>query len=214
MAGTARRNEVLRGGNRLPLGDQEPVGCDAQRGVVVEAAPSSSFEVAEADLLLEFLVIALDAPAQLGKVDQTTEGDAFGKGRKPVFGWLLLSLGPLDQQPLFRSIVGELIITMRDTNPHERKSRGQPLGRAFPPFDRAPGALGQVTRERLDRVRSMFGVTADQLRRSSAARPFLWRQRPCAWRPDRRVRHNAGYVPQPERRDVRTQIGVGTIAGV
>jgi hypothetical protein len=67
---------------------------------VVEAAPSSSFEVAEADLLLELLVIALDAPAQLGEVDQTTEGDTFGKGRKPVFGWLLLSLGPLDQQPL------------------------------------------------------------------------------------------------------------------
>jgi hypothetical protein len=53
----------IQGGNRLPLGDQEPVGCDAQRGVVVEAAPSSSFEVAEADLLLELLVIALDAPA-------------------------------------------------------------------------------------------------------------------------------------------------------
>src|ERR1019366_1489741 len=27
------------GGNRLPLGDQESVGGDAQRGVVVEAAP-------------------------------------------------------------------------------------------------------------------------------------------------------------------------------
>ena len=60
----------------------------------------------------------------------------------------------------------------------------------------------------------MFGARADQLRRSSAARPFLRRQRPCTWRPDRRVRHNAGYVPQPQRRDVRTQIGVGAVAGV
>ena len=28
---------------------------------------------------------------------------------------------------------------MRDTNPHESKARGQPLSRALPPFDRAPG---------------------------------------------------------------------------
>ena len=32
------------------------------------------FEVAEPDLLLELLVIALDAPAQLGEVDQAAEG--------------------------------------------------------------------------------------------------------------------------------------------
>ena len=126
----------------------------------------------------------------------------------------LLALGPLDQQPFFRSVVGELIITMRDTNPHASKARGQPLGRAFPPFDRAPGALGQATRERLDRDRPMFGVTADQLRRSSATRPLLRRQRPCARRPHRGVRHNAGDVGQPQRRDGRTQIGVGAIAGV
>src|ERR1035437_8087172 len=33
------------GGNRLPLGDQESVGGDAQRGVVVEAAPPSALEM-------------------------------------------------------------------------------------------------------------------------------------------------------------------------
>src|SRR6202142_4626140 len=55
-----------RGGNRLPLGDQEPVGRDAQRGVVVEATPTSPFEMPEPNLLFEILIIALDAPAQLG----------------------------------------------------------------------------------------------------------------------------------------------------
>src|SRR6185312_11749331 len=55
-----------RGGNRLPLGDQESVGCDAQRSVVVEATPTSPFEMPEPDLLFEILIIALDAPAQLG----------------------------------------------------------------------------------------------------------------------------------------------------
>ena len=59
-----------RGGNRPPLGDQEPVGRDAQRGVVVEAAPSSPFEMPKPDLLLELLIVALDPPAQLCQVDE------------------------------------------------------------------------------------------------------------------------------------------------
>jgi len=68
-----------RGGNRLPLGDQEPVGGDAQRGVVVEAAPTAPLVVPEAEFLLQFLVVALDPPAQLGAVDQLGEGDVIGQ---------------------------------------------------------------------------------------------------------------------------------------
>src|SRR3989442_313555 len=62
-----------RARNRLPLGDQESVGRDAQRGVMVEATPSASFIVPEPDLLLEFLIVALDPPAQFGDVDQIAE---------------------------------------------------------------------------------------------------------------------------------------------
>ena len=58
------------GGNRLPLGDQESVGGDAQRGVVMEAAPSAPFEMPKPALLLELLIVALDAPAQLGEIHQ------------------------------------------------------------------------------------------------------------------------------------------------
>src|SRR6267154_2425425 len=36
----------------------------------MEALPASTFEVAEAEFLLELLVVALDAPAQLGERDQ------------------------------------------------------------------------------------------------------------------------------------------------
>ena len=42
-----------RGGNRVPPGDQKGVGGDAQRGVVVEAAPSASFIMSNAGFLLE-----------------------------------------------------------------------------------------------------------------------------------------------------------------
>ena len=40
---------------------------------MVEAAPASPFEVAEPNLLFEFLVVALNAPAQLGGVDELME---------------------------------------------------------------------------------------------------------------------------------------------
>ena len=83
---------MLRG-NLCPLGDQESVGCNAQRGVVVEAPPTPAFKVSKPDLLLKLLIVALDAPAQFRCVDQITKGDVFRKGRKPVFGRLAFSFG-------------------------------------------------------------------------------------------------------------------------
>src|SRR5499426_3848810 len=68
---------ISRGGNRLSLGDQESVGRNAKGGVMVEAAPSPSFKMSQPDLLLEFLIVAFDPPAQLGNVDELTECDVF-----------------------------------------------------------------------------------------------------------------------------------------
>src|SRR4051812_47084603 len=108
--------------------------------MVVEAAPSAPLEVAETDLLLELLIIALDAPAQLGEIDQFAAVMFFRKGGEPVFGRLLLAFGPLDQQPLLQPAFGAGVIKMRGTNPHTRKARAKPLGRSLPPLDRAPGS--------------------------------------------------------------------------
>jgi hypothetical protein len=47
---------------------------------MVEAYPATSFEVPEPDLLLEFLIVALDAPAQFRGIDQIVEPDALCKG--------------------------------------------------------------------------------------------------------------------------------------
>jgi hypothetical protein len=102
---------------------------------MMNASPPTPFKMSEPEPLLEFLIIALDAPAQLDSIDQAAEGDVFRKGRESVFGRLVLAFRPLDQQPLFRPTVGETVITMRDTNVHARKARGQPVGRTFPPLD-------------------------------------------------------------------------------
>src|SRR6266851_4210344 len=86
-----------RGGNRSALGDQEAVSGDAECGVVMKASPSPAFKMPEPDLLLEFLIIALDAPTQLGEIDQTLEGYVVRQRREPTLGRLFLGLGPLDQ---------------------------------------------------------------------------------------------------------------------
>jgi hypothetical protein len=45
---------------------------------MVEAAPAAPLVMSKAEFLLEFLVIALDPPAQLGQIDQPLEGDVVG----------------------------------------------------------------------------------------------------------------------------------------
>jgi hypothetical protein len=89
-------------GNHLPLGDQKSVSGDAEGGVMVKAAPTARFKMPEPDLLLEFLIIALDASAQLGDIDQARKADLFRKRGEPVFDRLPLTLGPFDQQPFLR----------------------------------------------------------------------------------------------------------------
>src|SRR5712691_4480091 len=110
---------------------------------MVEAAPSAPFIVPEPDLLLELLIVALDAPTQFGGVDQSTEGDSEWKGREPVFGRCGLVLWPLDQQPFLCRGRG-VFVPMSNANTYARKARGQPVGRAFPPLDRMPGFRRQT----------------------------------------------------------------------
>src|SRR3982074_802751 len=76
---------------------------------MVKAAPSSAFVVAEPDLLFEVLIIALDAPAQFGEIDQPAEADALRQVREPVLCRCFSALRPLDQQPLVRLVVGQSV---------------------------------------------------------------------------------------------------------
>jgi hypothetical protein len=65
--------------------------------MMMEAAPATSLVMPEANLLLEFLIVALNAPAQLGIIDEPSEADGLGQSREPIFGRLGFPLGPLDQ---------------------------------------------------------------------------------------------------------------------
>ena len=59
----------LRGGKR-PSEREEGVSDGAECRVVVKASPHSTFEMVEPDLLLQFLVVAFDAPTQLREAHQ------------------------------------------------------------------------------------------------------------------------------------------------
>jgi hypothetical protein len=60
-----------RGGKTVPLGDQEPISGDAERGVVVETAPVATLIVPQSQLLFQLLIIPLDDPTVFGCLDQT-----------------------------------------------------------------------------------------------------------------------------------------------
>src|SRR5579863_140250 len=140
---------------------------------MMKAAPTASFEMTQSDFLLEFLIVALDTPAQLGQIDQTIERDFFRKRREPVFDRLRLAFGPFDQQPFFGPRRREIVIAMGRANAQARKTRSQLLGCSLAPRDRPPSLGGQTERQRLHRDRLMLAVAAHQPRRASPARPGL-----------------------------------------
>src|SRR5712671_2250957 len=110
---------------------------------MMEATPPAAFKVPKPNLLLEFLIVALDTPAQLGEVDEFAEADIGWQRRQPILGRLGFTFGPLDQQPLLRQQF-RLELAVSDPNAHAGKARRQPLGRTLPPPDRVPGILGQI----------------------------------------------------------------------
>src|SRR3989339_2150170 len=123
------------GGKRTALGDQEPVGGDTEGGMMVKPPPASALKMTQADFLFEFLVVAFNAPPQLGRSYQLFKCYVCVKAGEPIFCGFWFSLGPLDQQPFFRGAVATPIIMMPFVNPHGGKSRREYLVAAFPPGD-------------------------------------------------------------------------------
>src|SRR3954452_22344012 len=78
-----RPRQRLRG-KAVPARRSESVGRNAQRGVMIKAAPAASLVVSKAQFLFQFLVIALDPPAQFGQINQAIEGHVRREGGQPI----------------------------------------------------------------------------------------------------------------------------------
>src|SRR5215210_4421646 len=189
--GKANRRELRggpsRGGNPPPFGDQEAIGCKAQAGMGVGAAPAAALVVPKPEFLLEVLIVALNAPPELGEFDHAREADILWQRREPVLGGLLLALRPLDQEPFLRARLIQPVIAMSGSHPHPCEARGEPIGDALAPGDRGPRLWPKSKRQRLNRGWLVLAIPAHQLGWSSPARPGLRRQRRTALRPNRGV---------------------------
>jgi hypothetical protein len=90
---------------------------------MMEAAPTTAFVVTEADILLEFEIVAFNAPAQFRLIDHAFERDVGRQRREPVVIRFGCALRPLDQQPLFgRGLTSPGVIVGR-ANPPSGESR-------------------------------------------------------------------------------------------
>src|SRR4051812_9940229 len=154
---------------------------------MVEAAPAATLVVPEPKLLLELLVVAFDAPPELGKFDQALETNVLRQGREPVFGGLPLAFRPLDQEPFLRAQLIQPVIAMSGSHPHPCEARGEPIGDALAPGDLGPRLRPKSKRQRLHRDWLVLAIPAHQRGWSSPARPGLGWQRRTARRPNRGV---------------------------
>ena len=64
-----------REGENGSLGNEEPVGGNAERGMMVEASPTSTLDMAKADFLFQLEIIPLDSPALFRRVHEMGERD-------------------------------------------------------------------------------------------------------------------------------------------
>ena len=164
---------------------------------MMEAAPASPFKMGEAEFAFEFLVVALDAPAQFGRGDENVDGRVFGQGRKPVFRRLFFALRPFDEQPFQRMGRRNLPVPRSRPNPHGREARRQDFVRALPPWNDAPSLLGKPPRQCLGGNRDMFAVAAHARWRAASPAPGFGRQRFGAGGPDAQGRLHADHIGQP-----------------
>ncbi len=122
-------DEVFFAADRL-VGDesfchQEPVGRDAQGSMVVEPPPTSTLVVAQTEVLLQILVVALDALALMAGAGQLVDRRVLWQGRQGVFARLGIACRPLDEQPLLGALACFAAIAAGMAHPHSRESLSQ-----------------------------------------------------------------------------------------
>src|SRR6266536_256699 len=106
--------------------------------MMMEAPPPSPFEMIEAELIFEFLVIALDPPAQMRQTDEGGQRRRLGQCRKVVLRRRGLAQRPLAEDPLDGSGLSAVAV-MRGPDAQGDESRPHAPACAFTPGHRRPG---------------------------------------------------------------------------
>jgi hypothetical protein len=165
--------ERTSGGKSAAFGNQKTVSRDAQGAMMMEAAPGTALKVVEPQLLLEFLKVALNSPAQLGNSDQFLKWCGGGQVGQPILSRFGSPCGPFDKQPLLAVGDGLPIAAVGGTHPDRGKARAQHAGSALTPAHRAIGRGRKAQGQLPHRQGLLGGSAAQQLTRSPAAASFL-----------------------------------------
>src|SRR3954447_19381313 len=92
---------------------------------MMEAAPAAALVMSKAQFLFQLLVIAFDAPAQFGQIDQAIERYIRRDGGQPIFGGLCVALGTFEQQPFLVARLAPPLVAMGCPHPNPVKARAQ-----------------------------------------------------------------------------------------
>ena len=95
---------------------------------MVKAGPAAALIVAEPEFLLEFLIIALDEPSQLGEIDEALDRGLGGEVGEPVLCRFVCAQGPLDEQPMRQ------VRWFAPADPESGKARARVVARASGDF--------------------------------------------------------------------------------
>src|SRR5216683_2438619 len=104
----------------------------------MKATPPPALEVIEPELVLELLIIALDAPAQFGEAHKLGDRRRRRQGREPILRGLGVASRPLDQQPLFRPGLRTRLIAMGGPHTQPREAGAHRAPCSFTPRHRTP----------------------------------------------------------------------------
>src|SRR5258705_10885004 len=129
---------------REALSNEKAVRRYAQRRVVMETAPTASLEMPQAEFLLELLVVALDAPTQLGESHEFFDRRVSGQRTQEILAWLDFGLWPLDEQPLLIGDIPCLCFARDAKHPCCRKARRQGAVGPFTPGEGAKASRWQL----------------------------------------------------------------------
>ena len=133
------------------LTDQVAVGGDTECGVMMKPAPTAAFVLSQPELLLELLIVALDAPTPLGRGHQGLERGVGRQVGQPIFAGLRVAARPFDQQPLLGTQVGTARVAVGHPKPDRGEPRTERCIRPFAPLHGTEAASLQRHRDVFDR---------------------------------------------------------------
>src|SRR5260370_11644118 len=168
--------------------------------MMMKPPPSAALEMVEPEFVLELLIVALDAPAQLGEADEVGDGRRHRQGREPILRGLRLVPRPLHEHPLLRPGRRALLIAMGGPHPQPREAGTHRPAGACAPRHRPPRRRWQRHRQLLETPGPVRGGAPHARGWPAATFPTLRRPRRLARWPRRRLLLHPEDVRQPDRR--------------